>query len=258
VPVLSHLQHWFHTCLGLIYPAQCVSCAQRLEADVRRDALEDWLCPPCLRFLPKLEAPFCTTCGEAYKAAQTSPMRCDNCAERKLHFEFARAAYHASGNVREVIHHFKYNKQLYLRRVMGLLTLQAMQDQRLQALLKEDPVLVPVPLHATRHRSRGFNQSEILAEELARHLQLRVCRALERHLPTDPQARLTRAQRLESLTHAFQLSPRYAQQHSNLRGRSIILVDDVFTTGSTADECARLLRKEGNVQKVVVVTAARG
>jgi ComF family protein len=222
--------------------------------------LSDWLCGKCLCTLPKLEAPFCSSCGEAFDAALSTPMRCDNCEGRKLSFEFARAGYHALGVVREIIHGLKYHKQLHLRRVLGLLAMQALEDERLQVMLKEEqkPILVPVPLHPTRQRLRGFNQSEILAEELAKYLKLRVCRALERCQPTDAQATLTRAQRLENLRHAFKLSPSYAQQHSSLRGRTILLLDDVFTTGATVDECARLLRREGKVQKVVVVTAARG
>jgi competence protein ComFC len=247
-----------HAFLGLLYPARCVGCTVRLENQIERQYLSDWACAACVPALPELEEPICQRCGEAYPGSAEQLLCCDNCADRGLAFEYARSGYHAQGLVRDLVHQFKYEKKLYLRRVLGILTLKAMEDTRLQQLLLQKPVLVPVPLHPTRLRQRGFNQSQVIAEELARALQLEMYDALERLRPTEAQANLTRAQRLKNLSQAFGLRLNYARDGSPLRGRAVILIDDVFTTGATTHECARLLRREGKVEKVVVVTAARG
>ena len=243
---------------GYIYPVLCVGCGHRMPGDVGGYELEHWLCGTCHPGLHSLEQPFCHRCGEAYDGALEGAFHCGNCAQRQLAFEFARAGYHADGLVRELVHQFKYGKQLHLRRVLGALAMTAFQDSRLQELVRRSPLLVPVPLHPVRKRWRGFNQSEVLAQQLGRHLQLQVVNALDRVLPTESQAGLTRVQRLTNLRQAFAVKPRYCQGSTELRGRCVILVDDVFTTGSTAHECARALVRNAGVEKVVVVTVARG
>jgi competence protein ComFC len=243
---------------GYLYPVLCVGCGQRMPGDVGGYELEHWLCAQCSPGLHSLEPPFCNRCGEAYEGALEGEFRCGNCAQRQLAFEYARAGYHAEGLVRELVHQFKYGKQLHLRRVLGSLAMAAFQDPRLQELLSRQPLLVPVPLHPVRKRWRGFNQSEVLAQQLSRHLKLPVVNALDRIMPTEAQAGLTRVQRLTNLRQAFAVKPRFRQAGAELRGRCVILVDDVFTTGSTAHECARVLVKTAGVEKVVVVTVARG
>ena len=121
--------------------------------------------------------------------------------------------------------------------------------------LGNDPadLVLPIPLHPVRQRERTFNQADVLAEALARELVL-PCRSnlLLRTQPTRPQAELTREERAQNVRTAFALNP----DHS-IRGQRILLVDDVLTTGSTAEACARLLKAAGALH-VVAVTAVRG
>jgi competence protein ComFC len=244
--------------LSWLYPPLCVGCNSLLHTSRAGFQVDHWLCSACIGPLPVLVPPYCARCGEAYDGAREPDFHCGNCADRPFAFEFALAGYHAEGQVRELVHQFKYGREYHLRRVLAVLAARAFEDPRLQALLPLKPVLVPVPLHPTRLRWRGYNQSEAIAQQLGKLLTLPTKNALRRTQPTEAQAGLTRAQRLSNLKQAFALRPAFAGSSSELRGRCVILVDDVFTTGSTAHECARALRRGSGVEKVVVVTVARG
>jgi len=130
------------------------------------------------------------------------------------------------------------------------------EDPRLAEALEGGWPLVPVPLHRRRHLWRFFNQAEEIARSLGRATGLPLCRALLRTVSTGSQTRLSRAQRLKNLKGAFALS-REGKRFTAAGPPGAVLVDDVFTTGATTGECARLLRRSG-VQKVVVVTVMRG
>jgi competence protein ComFC len=256
---LGSLEGWrklWHIATGIIYPSVCHGCGARLRPDFTTVSLDHWVCPSCQPKLAKLEDPFCQRCGEAYDGAREDSFRCDNCRDRVFSFEFARAGYLAEGLVREAVHGLKYNGRYELRLLLAALMRDAFEDSRLAELLLSKPLLVPVPLHHTRLRQRGFNQSLVLAKELGRLMNLPVIDVLCRQRPTQQQASLTRKQRLANLSKAFSLPQRKAAV--KLRGRTVILVDDVFTTGSTANECAKVLKRDGKAEKVVVVTAARG
>ena len=120
-----------------------------------------------------------------------------------------------------------------------------------------DPLIVPVPLHPRRMRERGYNQAAEIAGLLARGLGLAYCEALARPRYTSAQARLVREERLANLRGAFELRPATAVRQ-RVDGAHVVLFDDVFTTGATADACARVLRGHGGAEKVVVATVARG
>lgn len=242
---------WLHALLNLLYPRTCRVCDVPL-------ADRDWFCRSCEQAFPTLDPPFCQVCGEPYDGPMDRPFRCDNCADRKLHFDFAIAGYRAEGEVRELIHRFKYGCDITLRAPLSRMLCRALDDPRLQAEDLRAWTLVPVPLHRTREREREFNQSHELCLQLAHLTGMSVQPVMKRLRPTDKQARLTRAQRLENLRGAFSLRRGFQGKASPLAGAKVLLVDDVFTTGATTDECARILRREAKVQKVVVIAVARG
>jgi ComF family protein len=208
--------------------------------------------------LTKLEPPFCKTCGEAFDGAGEGELRCSNCADRKFAFEFAIAGYRAEDDVRELVHRFKYGRDLVLRAPLGCMLQHALSDPRLATQDLARWLLVPVPLHPRRQREREFNQSWELCRELAKRTGIPAVEAMKRTRFTEKQAQLTRAQRLENLRGAFAMRRRYVWENSPLRGAKVLLVDDVFTTGATTHECARILKREGKVEKVVVISVARG
>ncbi len=235
----------------LLYPPFCPACdAVRLPAGA--DGRHPSLCPGCLRQLVPVARPFCERCGQPYDGPPDDRFHCSNCAGRELAFDFAIAPYLARGTLRELIHRFKFGRTLPLRQPLGRLMARVFDDPRLAGA--GGWTLVPVPIHRWRYRQRGFNQAVELAAVLSRETSLPVVPALRRVRFTPSQSRLSREERLANLDHAIAPHPR---QMRRVAGRDVLLVDDVFTTGSTAQACAQVLVHNG-VRKVVVITLARG
>ena len=151
--------------------------------------------------------------------------------------------------VRELIHRFKYQGHFYLRHQLAAWMAEGLADARLRHPPAE--ALVPVPLHAARQREREFNQAEVLAREVSARAGLPVENLLRRTRYTSTQTQLDRDERMENLRGAFCL-----RQHAEVSGRHLLLIDDVFTTGSTVEECARVLLESG-AASVRVLTVAR-
>jgi ComF family protein len=151
--------------------------------------------------------------------------------------------------LRTLVHELKYRGR---RRVAGRLAEALLRDERVQRLLTFEAVLVPVPLHPRKHSERGFNQSELLADALARRAGLALAAtALVRRTDTPPQTGLSAAARRKNVAGAFAV-----RRRSQVVGRIVVLVDDVTTTGATAAACARALRASG-AAAVRLLTAAR-
>ena len=246
---------WGQAALDVLFPPVCRLCEQPLPFG-ERHGLEEWFCRVCRANLPRLEAPFCQVCGEAFDGSITGPFRCGNCTGRRFAFEFAIAGYRADGPVRELVHRFKYGRDITLRHALAALLGEALEDPRLVPEDLSRWLLVPVPLHPSRERDREFNQSWELCRRLAQKTGLQALNALARVRRTDSQASLDRVGRLRNLRGAFALASRRAARA--IKDRPVLLVDDVFTTGATTHACARTLRQDGGAQKVVVITVARG
>ena len=234
----------------LVFPRHCPACGSAHGPDA--DLGSDTLCSDCAERSRPITPPFCNCCGEPFDGEiATESFRCSHCASREFAFDFAIAGYKADGPAREIIHRFKYGKELHLARVAANMLAEALEDERI-ASANLPWSLVPVPLHWIRRYRRGFNQAEELCRYLHKLSGYPVNKALRRIRNTPRQVSLNRKARLENLRDAFSLK----KNHSSIRGNSILLVDDVFTTGSTAHECARVL-KEGGAERVIVVTMAR-
>lgn len=249
---------WGRILLDVVFPRTCRVCDQPLDGHDTTETLRHWFCQACANAMLRVEPPFCQVCGEAFDGVAGSSFQCTNCADRKLAFDFAIAGFRAEDSVRELIHRFKYNSDLTLRAPLERMMEHALEDPRLKALPLEQWFLVPVPLHHVREREREFNQCRELCRELSRRRGIPMMNALKRTRATPKQAQLTRLQRLKNLHGAFAVKPRFARDASPLRGRCVLLVDDVFTTGATTNECARILKRQAGVEKVVVISVARG
>ncbi|BDS08406.1 amidophosphoribosyltransferase [Oceaniferula spumae] len=232
--------------LDFIYPAACHLCEAPLTHGRH-------LCDPCYEKLHYIEAPFCAKCGECYDGDMSGEFICPNCHELDLNFEFARAALHSDGGGRDLVHDFKYMRQVHLADELARLAEEALTDSRFLPYLK-DGVMVPVPLYWLRLRKRRFNQSEEICRKLSGHCGLPYHNALQRTRNTQTQTRFSRAKRLENLDGAFAIRSRFQKL---INEKPVILVDDVFTTGSTANECAKVLLKSG-AQRVAVLSVLRG
>jgi ComF family protein len=189
--------------LNLLFPPRCVACS----------ASGQWLCPNCLDQILFFEPPWPPLLGEVWP------------------LQGIRAAAHLSGPLREAVHRFKYTGLRSLAHTLGEILYDCWDAEPW-------PVdsIVPVPLHPRRERERGYNQSLLLARELARHTGLPVAEGvLLRISPTPPQVGLSAVQRAENVRNAFRC------RDDSLRGAQILLLDDVLTTGATMRACASAL-----------------
>jgi competence protein ComFC len=236
---------WFETAAGLVYPPHCAICAQPVGS-----ARGGGVCRECLHKRIRLSGPRCAVCSQPYGGAITGEFRCMNCGDRELAFDFATSAYRSRGVVRELIHGLKYGRQLHLRHWLGRMLAEAFDDPRLETISIDG--VVPVPLHPAKLREREFNQSLVLAREASRRRGLPMLDCLRRGRFTETQTHFHREERFANLSGAFEV-----RRGFEVGGKTLVLVDDVLTTGSTADSCARTLREAGAVA-VVVITVARG
>lgn len=201
-----------------------------------------WLCAECISRFPRVELPICPRCGDAAVADEL----CPRCRNSPLQIESIRSVVYFEGVLRDAIHDLKYRGRTVLAEPLGdLMAIYWLHHGR------PVDVVVPVPLHPTRLRERGYNQASLLARYMGRRIGLAVndC-VLMRHRATLPQVELDSSQRRENVYAAFSCSG------DALAGTRVLLVDDVCTTGATLESCAVALR-EGGVRSVYALTLAR-
>jgi len=240
---------------SVLFPSDCRICGDPLLNISRLP-----VCPECLSGMHPVVGKVCSICGERVLSAfaerdSDDLMRCPMC--RRIDRPYERAVAYGSydGGLRELVHLLKYNGVRPAARVLGRMLAESMAG--LQPELEQSSVLViPVPLYKGKRRQRGFNQAEAIAKEAlnidsaGHRLQLRTD-VLLRIRETKSQIGLTSHQRRENMRGAFAVA-----KASDIAGHEVIVVDDVYTTGTTVSECARVLRRAGASQ-VWVVTVAR-
>jgi competence protein ComFC len=221
----SLLTRGWSALLDLVYPPHCVACGH----------LGEWLCAECLRGVPWLDGPCCSRCGQPMAKAGSL---CNECAGGGLALESARAVSLHVPPLREAIYGLKYDGLRALVAPLALLLAEAWRRTSWPI-----DVIVPVPLHERRIRRRGYNQSLLLADALSRHLGVPLeGRVLVRERNTRTQVGLKRQERWLNVAGAFRC------RDASLQGKSILLVDDVFTTGATLEACAVALVASGSAQ----------
>ncbi|NTV50712.1 MAG: ComF family protein [Geobacteraceae bacterium] len=233
----------FHALLDVFLPPLCHICHSFIPNAGRLH-----ICQTCRDSLPLVSSPLCPVCGIPF-IGTGGDHRCSACLRNPPHFDAARAHFLYEGPIRDLIHSFKYNRKTHLRNPLALLALEGMN---LFLADKNLHLIVPVPLHRSRLQQRGFNQAVLLGKTISRQLSLPITpNALIRSRPTEPQIDLTAAQRRVNVKGAFTVS-----KPDQVVGKRILLLDDVMTTGSTMDECAKELKKAG-ADVVIAATIAR-
>jgi ComF family protein len=174
---------------------------------------------------------------------------CGDCIERSYRFDSARSAALHKGTVRTRVHEFKFGGQLKWAPCL----VDLLETAYAAWGLPPPDFIVPVPLHLKRLSQRGFNQAGVLARELGRKIKTPVLvGVLVRKNQTLPQTRLKRNERLKNVKGAFEIA-----EDRKVRGRRILLIDDVFTTGTTLSECAKVLKRKGGASEVYALTVTR-
>ncbi len=244
------LRRWVRRLAAVTFPPNCVHCGELVEPEDPPAGFRH-LCLPCQAAVAWVRPPHCSGCGHPFYGIVEGERACPRCTGLNPAYEEARTASLFSGPVRSLVIGLKYHHGLHLLADCAAIfrgaphLLEHVRGAR----------LVPVPLHPRKRRERGYNQSALLAAELARAAgsETTVDPLLIRHLDTPTQTAFDREHRLANLQNAFALAPG-APLGSGVR---YVLVDDVFTTGSTVNACARVLRGAG-VARVDVATLAHG
>lgn len=227
--LLSQIGHW-------IFPQTCELCGDGpLE--------EGYVCPSCLSNFTKPERPLCFRCGEPVHGAVSVADECPHCDGHEHHYDFARACFLNKGDVRNLVLKLKYSRRIYFGRSLGRM-LAGLWEEYEDVLAGRDWLLVPVPIHAGRLRQRGYNQAEELANALAGIKKLKVRHALRRKRDTRSQTSLNREERFNHVRRLYEIKPS-CLKNGVLDNADVLLIDDVLTTGSTAEACARELKKAG-------------
>lgn len=231
------MQIW-KTILDMIYPKTCCFCGK-----VSRQAL----CETCARQVEYVQEPRCKTCGKPIRYAEEE--YCYDCQKQTPVYEQGRSVWIHKAPVNWSIYQFKYKN----RRIYG--EFYANEMARLYGTLVRAwgvEVIVPVPLHRKKKRLRGYNQAEIIARHLGTKLAIPVASDIVvRTRYTEPQKKLNDKERKKNLQHAFQVTEKLKNY------KNILLIDDIYTTGSTMNEIARELKQAG-VRKVWFFTISIG
>jgi competence protein ComFC len=220
--VLPQLGKLKGAALDFLFPPYCVGCG-------REGA---FLCPACRQSLPRITPPICPRCGRP----QPGGILCPDCAHWPAAIDGIRSPFRFEGTMRKAIHQLKYQNL----RALAMPLAEMLQEYLAASPLDVD-VLVPVPLHRKRLRERGYNQARLLAQALGKLINIPVVDdVLARRRHTPPQARTANiAERTQNIADAF------ACRGNSLRGRRVLLIDDVATSGTTLNACATVLKAGG-------------
>ena len=256
------------------FPTKCLACgsffnlSEKLNARRRKtlksisdlswqNQISRFFCGKCTDGFTKVESPFCLQCGIMFESRSGENHLCGRCIKSPGAFRTARSAGLYEGALMEAIHCLKYKGKLQLSEPLGALLCSVFMRHWDKGCID---MMIPVPLHIKRFRKRGFNQSYLLAASCKKIASvfnfgvsdLKICKdVLYRKKPTHQQTGLDREKRIDNMKNAFGL-----KNPSEIRGKKILLVDDVFTTGATANSCAKALIK-GGAAYVDVLTLAQ-
>jgi ComF family protein len=237
---LGWLKHSAFSLLEFFLPRLCLFCG----ASVGEDAAVA-VCPECEAQLDWGASPMCTCCGVVFASRDGADRVCGDCRTEPPPFTRARAAAVYEDSAALAVKRFKFNRQMAFLPVMQ----HWLQRPLCLELVAAADLLIPVPLHPKRLKQRGFNQALLLARAFP---QVPVSReALVRLRNTTPQVELKPKERRDNVKGAFAVS-----DPAQVKGKNVLLIDDVYTTGATVAECAKVLRRAGAMQ-VEVLTVAR-
>jgi ComF family protein len=246
-----------------LFPVSCMVCAQFFHSheSIRRppdratdpgnlgrlfsNLMAQHLCPMCARQFAGADSPICTRCGLIFKSREGEDHLCGECQVSEKPYGMARAAGVHDQSLMAVIHAYKYNGKVQLAGPLSKLLTVVCERHWLPDAID---LVLPVPLHPARFRKRGFNQAWLLVRPWG---DLAVRDLLQRTRRTSPQTGLGRKERLKNVIGAFRVT-----DPAIVENRHILLVDDVYTTGATVLECARILNKCGAAQ-VDILTVGR-
>jgi len=242
-PFIAKVRDIYEGFLSFFFPPLCLSCDERLLVG------DEVFCDTCRSCFEFISHPYCELCGAPVTGKLHEEGCCSNCPAPPVHFTRARAALLYQGAVAEGVIAFKFMRRVevgeLLARILFVFLKNEMGDVTFDGI-------VPVPLHFWRFHKRGYNQAEVMGKVLSDLMNIPLLpEALRRRRATKPQSRLAHSERMANVGDAFEIA--FAQP---IRGAHVLLLDDVYTTGSTLNACAKVL-KDAGAREVTALTACR-
>ncbi len=224
----------FQGLIDLIYPKICLVCRTKLKST---GSVDNLVCPECWSKIKRNAPPFCSSCGRHLE----KPLRniCTSCIKKPLHFDRAVSPCIYEGAIKDLIHEFKYRNKDYLGVTLSRLILDFIDEYNLKMDFFD--FFIPIPLHRARLREREFNQADILAKQIALKLnKVLLPDALLRRRNNRSQTNLEDKERFNNVKEIFSIN-----KNVLIKGKNILLIDDVLTSGATCSEAARTLKNAG-------------
>jgi ComF family protein len=238
--IKSVFVQWYQDVINLFFPVFCHGCGVLIES--QENGL---ICNHCYNKLEFIKKPCCPVCGLMFMKSGGGSHLCGECRSKPPFFSRAQSLVRYSDTVGKLVHTLKFKGDLSV-----LTTFTKWADDFSRDTKNQPDYIVPVPLHTARIRERGFNQSSLLAKQFFRAEKHKIKHLLERNINTTPQTKLGGEERRKNLLNCFRLAAGY-----NVKDKVIYIVDDVYTTGTTVNECAKVLIKAG-ARRVEVFTLA--
>ncbi len=240
--------------LSNLFPSRCLLCHKTIISQSDNDDHKNIeICPACLSGLPYNEAS-CRRCAVPLVTEVEGRVLCGRCIKKLPAFDYAYSPLHYEDDVIRLVHQFKFSEKITFSRTLGEIMLECWQVKTTKSGNVDAPnkpdYLLPVPLHKSRMRQRGFNQSIELSRVMAKKLNIPIeYDAVSRIRSTSAQTGLNSVQRKKNIKGAFKVVQK-------ISAKRVLIIDDVMTTGSTVNELARILKKAG-VEQVGVLCLAR-
>ncbi len=228
------------TFLNILYPKKSFCCICGCE-------ISGVICEVCLGSIRHINGRMCFKCGKSLNDSYQEGY-CPNCYTVPYYFDRAYSCFEYEGTGKELIHKMKYEGKPELGRLLARFMHQRLRHEDIQA-----EAIIPVPIHPNKYSKRGFNQAYIIAQHLREYIKLPVLDCIKRVKETKEQYNLDKYQRSINVIDAFSIEMLYNINKYN----NVLLLDDIYTTGSTVNECSRILKNHG-VKAVYVITAATG
>jgi len=226
-------QFW-DTFTDILFPKSCAVCRNHLK----NAGLNSLVCQECWGKIKNNTPPFCTRCGRHLENISRVKV-CPRCQRTTLHFDRAFSPCRYEGVIKELIHKFKYQNKDYLGEPLGKILIDFVKEYELP--LQFIDTVLPIPLHERKMREREYNQSDILGEVYAREFNLQMIKdGLCRIKDTATQTGLKDPERWENMKDSFAVNTK-----NKIKGRNILLIDDILTTGATCSEAASTLKNAG-------------
>ena len=234
--------------IWFLYPAQCRHCGENLDP-----ADGHYICKSCWDQVKYIDRPFCEKCGSPLDPLSALPEKVFSCANcpSEASFRKARAiAYYHGSAIGEAIILLKDNGKTIMAGKLAEIMAKGVHDL---LDVRDYDCIIPVPIHKKKLRKRGYNQMDLIGRKMSAKLGILIdAQSLIKSVHTPPQRGLTEKERIQNIKGSFSVI-----DPSKIKGKRVLLIDDVMTTGSTANECARVLLKDGKASNVDVLTLTR-